>query len=189
MTFNELDKRTILWNEIANGHQPRFARKATQSALCFEEMVKEFIQNEFKIIHKFYSGEEFGENEAKKLFLDDYADSRFVFIEYKNLGVPFTLICDLFNAIHKVAKTTFSNNKLIEAYRRVIESNFSKFVKSDETHDVVWAQNEADEMSALLGVTEKITIELSHGYWVFRDQNGKIRKPSTFKPVDLSDLI
>ena len=189
MTFEELDQRVIEWNEIANGHRPRFARKATQSALCFEEMVKEFIQNEFKIIHKFYSGEEFGENEVKELFLDDYADSRFVFIEYKNLGVPFTLICDLFNAIHKVAKTTFSNNKLIEAYRRVIESNFSKFVKSDETHDVVWAQNEADEMSALLGVTEKITIELSHGYWVFRDSNGKIRKPSTFKPVDLSDLI
>lgn len=35
----------------------------------------------------------------------------------------------------------------------------------------------------------EITKELNNGYWVFRDSNGKIRKPSTFKPVDLSDLI
>ena len=186
MTFEELDQRVIEWNEIANGHRPRFARKATQSALCFEEMVKEFIQNEFKIIHKFYSGEEFGENEVKELFLDDYADSRFVFIEYKNLGVPFTLICDLFNAIHKAAKTTFSENKLIEAYRRVIESNFSKFVQSD---DMTLEQAILESNSISLAYNCKCDPELINDYWVFRDQNGKIRKPSTFKPVDLSDLV
>ena len=194
MTFEELDQRAIQWNEIANWRRSLNERLATQAMLCKEEMGHEFVLNYFSCACALYSSGMKTSRENKIQFLDDFADSRFVFVEYLNLcerldRFPLNFIVGLFCTINDDAAASSVGHNITEAYRRVIESNFSKFVKADETHDVVWAQNEADEMSALLGVTEKITIELSHGYWVFRDQNGKIRKPSTFKPVDLSDLV
>ena len=190
MTFEELDQRTILWNQIANGHRDTQQRINTQIHLCHEEMNKEFFH---WLGNRILTKPLYDIGVVMTELLDGYADSRFVFIEFSNLSdLNYSTeihIFDLFEIVEKYSNKLFNSSILIEAYRRVIESNFSKFVKADETHDVVWAQNEADEMSAPLGVTEKITIELSHGYWVFRDQNGKIRKPSTFQPVDLSDLV
>lgn len=84
------------------------------------------------------------------------------------------------------AGIVFVDSVLLEAYRRVIESNFSKFISLDY-YSAVAAEGEAMIMSN--EYETEITAELNNGYWVFRDSNGKIRKPTTFKPVDLSDLI
>ena len=43
MTFNELDKRAIEWNQIANGHRSLEERINTQIDQCNEEMCKEFF--------------------------------------------------------------------------------------------------------------------------------------------------
>ena len=186
MTFEELDQRAIQWNEIANWRRSLNERLATQAMLCKEEMAHEFVLNYFSCACAFYSSGMKTSRENKIQFLDDFADSRFVFIEYENLckksnQEPLGFIHNLLTCISIEAHDSGASNVIAEAYRRVIESNFSKFVKADETHDMVWAQNEADEMSTPLGVTEKITAELTQGYWVFRDQNGKIRKPSTYR--------
>ena len=84
------------------------------------------------------------------------------------------------------SRLVFVYYTLLESYRRVIESNFSKFISEDYIGEYT-AESEAWAMTIKYGID--ITKELNNGYWVFRDSNGKIRKPSTFKPVDLSDLI
>ncbi|UOO89085.1 hypothetical protein LVJ82_00825 [Vitreoscilla massiliensis] len=189
MTFEELDKKALLWNEIANWHRDIKERIATQIMLCNEEMVNEFTLNYFSVSGTYYANGHKLTTDWEIKFLDDYADSRFVFIEYQELCKPLSFVVNLFRSIHEDALNSFDKAVLIEAYRRVIESNFSKFVELSEKHDLMWAQGEAHKMSTLLGSEQLITVELTQGYWVFRDQNGKIRKPSTFKPVDLSDLV
>ena len=84
------------------------------------------------------------------------------------------------------AMPVFGEDTIIEAYHRVIESNFSKFVQSD---DMTLEQAILESNVISLAYNCKCDPELISDYWVFREQNGKIRKPSTFKPVDLSDLI
>ena len=185
MTFNELDKRAIEWNQIANGHRGKLDRMATQVAMCKEEMVKEFLSNEFNLMKEHYEKIPTIKDNTI-LFLDDYADSRFVYTEYKNLNCNFIMVDELFKIIHKAAINTLPEGMLIEAYHRVIESNFSKFVQSD---DMTLEQAILESNVISLAYNCKCDPELINDYWVFRDQNGKIRKPSTFKPVDLSDLI
>ena len=191
MTFNELDKRAIEWNQIANGHRSTEERINTQIDQCNEEMCKEFFYwlgewNKFNSKHD--------ESKIKTEILDGFADSHFVFAEFLNLEQSLgfyehtnNYFFKLFNNVRNCALDIFGTHELHEAYRRVIESNFSKFVKADDWHDEQWAKNEQLIMIDRLGT--EITKELNNGYWVFRDSNGKIRKPSTFKPVDLSDLI
>ena len=188
MTFNELDKRAIEWNQIANGHRSTEERINTQIDQCNEEMCKEFF---------YWLGElskynlKFDESKIKTEILDGFADSRFVCVEFFALESDtsnyFPFIHELYQSMLDAAGIVFVDSVLLEAYRRVIESNFSKFVKVDDWHDEQWAKNEQLIMIDRLGT--EITKELNNGYWVFRDSNGKIRKPSTFKPVDLSDLI
>ena len=190
MTFNELDKRAIEWNQIANGHRSLEERINTQIDQCNEEMCKEFFYwlgewNKFNSKHK--------EDEVKTEILDGFADSRFVYVEFLNLGdlIGFyehtnNYFFKLFSNVKNCALDIFGANELHEAYRRVIESNFSKFISLDY-YSAVAAEGEAMIMSN--EYETEITAELNNGYWVFRDSNGKIRKPSTFKPVDLSDLI
>ena len=191
MTFNELDKRAIEWNNIANGHRTPENRYDVQIDMCNEEMCKEFFYwlgewNKFNSKHT--------EKEVKTEILDGFADSRFVFIEFINLQHKIGFYehtnnynVKLFRNVKYCSMDVFSYEELIEAYRRVIESNFSKFVKADDYHDAKFAAYESNRMSEEYETL--ITAELNNGYWVFRDSNGKIRKPSTFKPVDLSDLI
>ena len=190
MTFNELDKRAIEWNQIANGHRSLKERINTQIDQCNEEMCKEFFYwfgeyNKFNLKHSV--------KEIKTEILDGYADSRFVFIELKNLLSKIKMPIDLhyiekqFDIVDGLARVQYYTDKpILEAYRRVIESNFSKFVKSD-CMDASMALNEAFNMTSKYEIS--IIAESNNGYWVFRDSNGKIRKPSTFWPVDLSDLI
>ena len=191
MTFNELDKRAIEWNNIANGHQPPENRYDVQIDMCNEEMLKEYF---------YWYGEfikyERNHDERKILIemLDGIADSFFVFAELRNIlkladpqGKYISHFYFMFDLALDTAKPIFREDTIIEACKRVIESNFSKFVKVDDWHDEQWAKNEQLIMIDRLGT--EITKELNNGYWVFRDSNGKIRKPSTFKPVDLSDLI
>ena len=188
MTFNELDKQAIEWNQIANGHRSTEERINTQIDQCNEEMCKEFFYwlgewNKFNSKHD--------ESKIKTEILDGFADSRFVCVEFFALEGDknnyFTYIHELYQSMLNASRLVFVDSVLLEAYRRVIESNFSKFVKVDDWHDEQWAKNEQLIMIDRLGT--EITKELNNGYWVFRDSNGKIRKPSTFKPVDLSDLI
>ena len=191
MTFNELDKLAIEWNQIANGHISLEERINTQIDQCNEEMCKEFFHwlgewNKFNSKHS--------EEKVKTEILDGFADSRFVFVEVMNLQnksgfYEYTnnYFFKLFNNVRNCALDIFGNYELHEASRRVIESNFSKFVKADDYHDIKFASYESNRMSEEYETL--ITAELNNGYWVFRDSNGKIRKPSTFKPVDLSDLI
>ena len=187
MTFNELDKRAIEWNQIANGHRSLEERIDTQIDQCNEEMCKEFFHwlgeyNKFNSKHSV--------KEIKTEILDGFADSRFVCVEFFALEsdtsnyVPF--IHELYQSMLDAAGIVFVDSVLLEAYRRVIESNFSKFISLDY-YSAVAAEGEAMIMSN--EYETEITAELNNGYWVFRDSNGKIRKPSTFKPVDLSDLI
>ena len=187
MTFNELDKRAIEWNQIANGHRGTEERIDTQIDQCNEEMCKEFFYwlgewNKFNSKHT--------EDEVKTEILDGFADSRFVFVEFFALESEtsnhFTFIHELYQSMLNASRLVFVYYTLLEAYRRVIESNFSKFISADDVCEDD-AEHEALAMTNKYGI--EITKELNNGYWVFRDSNGKIRKPSTFKPVDLSDLI
>ena len=187
MTFNELDKRAIEWNQIANGHRSLEERIDTQIDQCNEEMCKEFF---------YWLGELIKSNSIHNLskikteILDGYADSRFVFIEFEELiSRSFSTDChiaDIFKSVDTYSGRVFNKEVLIEAYSRVIESNFSKFVQSD---DMTLEQAILESNVISLAYNCKCDPELINDYWVFRDQNGKIRKPSTFKPVDLSDLI
>ena len=187
MTFNELDKRAIEWNQIANGHRSLEERIDTQIDQCNEEMCKEFFH---------WLGElskynlKFDESKIKTEILDGFADSRFVCVEFFALESDtsnyFPFIHELYQSMLDAAGIVFVDSVLLEAYRRVIGSNFSKFISLDY-YSAVAAEGEAMIMSN--EYETEITAELNNGYWVFRDSNGKIRKPSTFKPVDLSDLI
>ena len=187
MTFNELDKRAIEWNQIANGHRSTEERINTQIDQCNEEMCKEFFH---------WLGElskynlKFDESKIKTEILDGFADSRFVCVEFFALESDtsnyFPFIHELYQSMLDAAGIVFVDSVLLEAYHRVIESNFSKFISLDY-YSAVAAEGEAMIMSN--EYETEITAELNNGYWVFRDSNGKIRKPSTFKPVDLSDLI
>ena len=187
MTFNELDKRAIEWNQIANGHRSLEERTDTQIDQCNEEMCKEFFH---------WLGElskynlKFDESKIKTEILDGFADSRFVCVEFFALESDtsnyFPFIHELYQSMLDAAGIVFVDSVLLEAYRRVIESNFSKFISLDY-YSAVAAEGEAMIMSN--EYETEITAELNNGYWVFRDSNGKIRKPTTFKPVDLSDLI
>ena len=191
MTFNELDKRAIEWNHIANGHRSTEERINTQIDQCNEEMCKEFFYwlgewNKFNSKHD--------ESKIKTEILDGFADSHFVFAEFLNLEQSLgfyehtnNYFFKLFNNVRNCALDIFGTLELHEAYRRVIESNFSKFILDCEAFDKHAAINEQLRMVEKYG--EPIEKELNNGYWVFRDSNGKIRKPTTFKPVDLSDLI
>ena len=191
MTFNELDKRAIEWNQIANGHRSLEERINTQIDQCNEEMCKELFYwlgewNKFNSKHT--------EDEIKTEILDGFADSRFVFAEFLNLEntIGFyehtnNYMIKLFRNVITSSRGIFWRSTLVEAYSRVIESNFSKFILDCEAFDKHAAINEQLRMVEKYG--EPIEKELNNGYWVFRDSNGKIRKPSTFKPVDLSDLI
>ena len=187
MTFNELDKRAIEWNQIANGHRSLDERINTQIDQCNEEMCKEFFH---------WLGElskcnlKFDESKIKTEILDGFADSRFVCVEFFALESDtsnyFPFIHELYQSMLDAAGIVFVDSVLLEAYRRVIESNFSKFVKV-ELMTIAQAIFEAGLISGRFQCD--CVPELNNGYWVFRDSNGKIRKPSTFKPVDLSDLI
>ena len=187
MTFNELDKRAIEWNQIANGHRSTEERINTQIDQCNEEMCKEFFH---------WLGElskynlKFDESKIKTEILDGFADSRFVCVEFFALESDtsnyFPFIHELYQSMLDAAGIVFVDSVLLEAYRRVIESNFSKFISADDIDEDA-AEHEAWAMTNKYGI--EITKELNNDYWVFRDQNGKIRKPSTFKTVDLSDLI
>ena len=190
MTFNELDKLAIEWNQIANGHRTPENRYDVQIDMCNEEMLKEYF---------YWYGEfikyERNHDERKILIemLDGIADSFFVFAELRNIlkladpqGKYISHFYFMFDLALDTAKPIFGEDTIIKAYHRVIESNFSKFV---EVHLMTDSQAdfEASFISGRYGCD--CTKELNNGYWVFRDSNGKIRKPSTFKPVDLSDLI
>ena len=190
MTFNELDKRAIEWNQIANGHRGTRERIDTQIDQCNEEMLKEFFYwigewNKFNSKHD--------KSKIKTEILDGFADSRFVCVEFLNIEQSLGLyehtnnyLFKLFNNVRNCALDIFGTHELHEAYHRVIESNFSKFVQSD---DMTLEQAILESNVISLAYNCKCDPELINDYWVFRDQNGKIRKPSTFKPVDLSDLI
>ena len=187
MTFNELDKRAIEWNQIANGHRSLEERIDTQIDQCNEEMCKEFFH---------WLGElskynlRFDESKIKTELLDGFADSRFVCVELFALESKtsnhFTFIHELYKSMLDASRLVFVYYTLLESYRRVIESNFSKFVQSD---DMTLEQAILESNVISLAYNCKCDPELINDYWVFRDKNGKIRKPSTFKPVDLSDLI
>ena len=187
MTFNELDKRAIEWNQIANGHRSLEERIDTQIDQCNEEMCKEFFYwlgewNKFNSKHD--------ESKIKTEILDGFADSRFVCVEFFALEGDknnyFTYIHELYQSMLNASRLVFVDSVLLEAYRRVIESNFSKFVKADLMTD----EQAIFEAGLISGRFQCDCVpELNNGYWVFRDSNGKIRKPSTFKPVCLSDLI
>ena len=187
MTFNELDKRAIEWNQIANGHRSLEERIDTQIDQCNEEMCKEFFYwfgewNKFNSKHT--------EDEIKTEILDGFADSRFVFVEFFALESEtsnhFAFIHELYKSMLDASRLVFVYYTLLESYHRVIESNFSKFVQSD---DMTLEQAILESNVISLAYNCKCDPELINDYWVFRDQNGKIRKPSTFKTVDLSDLI
>lgn len=191
MTFNELDKRAIEWNQIANWHRTPENRYDVQIDMCNEEMLKEYF---------YWYGEfikyERNHDERKILIemLDGIADSFFVFAELRNIlkladqqGKYISHFYFMLDLALDTAMPVFGEDTIIEACKRVIESNFSKFILDCEAFDKHAAINEQLRMVEKYG--EPIEKELNNGYWVFRDSNGKIRKPSTFKPVDLSDLI
>ena len=187
MTFNELDKRAIEWNQIANGHRSLEERINTQIDQCNEEMCKEFFYwlgewNKFNSKHD--------ESKIKTELLDGFADSRFVCVEFFALESEtsnhFPFIHEIYKSMLDASRLVFVYYTLLESYRRVIESNFSKFVQSD---DMTLEQAILESNVISLAYNCKCDPELINDYWVFRDSNGKIRKPSTFKPVDLSDLI
>ncbi len=182
MTFEELDQRAIQWNEIANGHRYLEHRIDTQIDQCQEEINNEFFKWAGEL-NKYHS--EFTYEHIMTELLDGYADSRFVITEMRNLSLEESYF-ELYELVEITAKCNFDDDVLLEAYRRVIDSNFSKFVQSD---DMTLEQAILESNSISLAYNCKCDPELINDYWVFRDQNGKIRKPSTFQPVDLSDLV
>lgn len=83
--------------------------------------------------------------------------------------------CDLFVTVsglmQKLEKARYN---VAEAVKRVNANNLSKF--PEEVTDEDKAQY-------------TVTFNEQYNRYVLKDGNGKVRKPSTFKPVDLSDLI
>ena len=186
MTFQELDKRALEWNEICSCNRSKEERITMQIKMCHEEMVSEALHT-IAVIETIKScGEEIQKHNLVKL-LDDFADSRFVFTEFSTLtDYEETHFDSLIIIVCDYAERFFDTDTLQEAYKRVIDSNFTKFVPVSEM-----TQDQAIYEAGLISgrndcncVPEKVS-----GYWVFRDENGKIRKPSTFKPVYLEDLV
>ena len=190
MTFNELDKRAIEWNNIANGHRTPENRYDVQIDMCNEEMLKEYF---------YWYGEfikyERNHDERKILIemLDGIADSFFVYAELRNIlkladqqGKYISHFYFMLDLALDTVKPIFGEDTIIKAYHRVIESNFSKFISAE----LMIEEQAIFEAGLISGRFQCDCVpELNNGYWVFRDSNGKIRKPSTFKTVDLSDLI
>ena len=186
MNFQELDKRVLEWNEIANGHRSKEERIITQIAQCQEEMVNEALNTIFTIEKQKTSDYGIDKDILIKL-LDDYADSLFVHTEYGKLtGFKWSMYYELLELIEYYCLDFFNELTMIEACQRVIESNFTKFVPVDEM-----TQDQAIFEAGLISGRYNCNCvpEQVNGYWVFRDENGKIRKPSTFKPVYLEDLV
>lgn len=80
----------------------------------------------------------------------------------------------LFGLIRKLEILGFNVD---HALYRVSDNNLSKFPYSEQTAD--------DSLKE--GWTA--TYNQSYGVWVIKDENGKIRKPTTFKDVKLGDLV
>ena len=67
-----------------------------------------------------------------------------------------------------------------EAINRVCDNNLTKFINADIDIDSIANLQPAN--------TEAIFIP-QHNVIVFKDENGKVKKPLNYIPVDLSDLV
>lgn len=190
MTLEELDHRTTWWHQIANGHRQTEDRIDIQITHSQQAMCEEFLhwRNEWL---KFES--EYTTAEILLEILHSYALARFEATELLNLANKtqfFKLINEhnehLFKMVNEIANTMFEEETLLEAYSRVIECNFSRFIKSEDV-DIQDAVFEANRLTEAYGL--HVMCDPVGEYWVFRDQNGIIRTPYTYQPVDLSDLI
>ena len=118
-------------------------------------------------------------------------------LHYHNVGEPDKL--EMLDGLADVAYTMYWNSEtfgvpLESAYDLVCDNNLEKFVKLGS-----WALGstalEPGEWGCKLGVTwpaEVAAVEVvqfqGEPYAVGKDSRGKVRKPSTYKSVDLSEL-
>lgn len=86
------------------------------------------------------------------------------------------------------------NLKLEEAFELVADNNLEKFVKLEDwpyvgsVHKDLWHLGNNVEWPAEVQYVDVMLVD-SCLYAVGTDANGKVRKPSTYKPVDLSSLV
>lgn len=77
-------------------------------------------------------------------------------------------------AVGLLQKLEAAGFDVAKAMRKVDENNLSKFPYScGFQHDPEF----------------NITLNDKHQRWVIKDENGKVRKPADFEPVDLSDCV
>lgn len=104
---------------------------------------------------------------------------------------------EMLDGLSDVAYTMYWNSeafglKLEDAFEAVCDNNLEKFVKLDS-----WTENsrplqreEWDCKKSINWPPEVVTVEVikvdSSHYAVGKDKNGKVRKPSSYKSVDLS---
>ena len=75
-----------------------------------------------------------------------------------------------------------------KAVERITKNNLSKFPLDEDDSEInVVEVKKTTEKYKKEGVA--ISVSNRNGRYVFKDQNGKIRKPASFVPVELSDLV
>lgn len=91
-------------------------------------------------------------------------------------------ICDCLYVLIGWGETSFGKDVLQEAFNRVHESNMSKFLDSED---------QAEKECKVLGLNGiKVTYnKVGEKYILRRSSDGKVVKPSTYKKVDLTDLV
>jgi len=82
---------------------------------------------------------------------------------------------------HKLFENCFSPEYLMEACRRVAENNLSKYT-TDIDVATGW-------QAVSCQYTLKQTLVDGNIWWCMADENGKVKKPEGFKPVELGDLV
>lgn len=185
----------VRWNAAAgNTIEPRFLKAALKQ---FTSEAQEFLG---------------GVGDADMVeVLDGVVDTMFTHAWLRRFDAADKPLQVLAQGIHdsivEYGLARFGNTTLVEAMRRVNKSNYSKFWvrpvapgadydKEARLLDGKSARDEARMMSMELGVPIHTRVKLSTDpessanvfVLAFVDEAGKVRKPSTFEPVDLTDL-
>lgn len=114
------------------------------------------------------------------IFQEEYLETVEAFDELDDTGFLDGVVDEFVVCVGMMLKLEKAGFKVAEAMNRVDLNNLSKFVKIDDP--------KIDEIKQD-ALSKGFTFEPNYGYGrvVIKDVNGKVRKPSTFKPVEIGD--
>jgi len=109
-------------------------------------------------------------------------------------------LTECLDGLADVGYTMFWNAKVLgapleEAYRLVCENNLQKFVELDGAQFLAgpiarerWGCNQGVEWPSEVSCVTAVAVE-QELFAVGKDERGKVRKPSSYRPVDLAKLV